>query len=60
MPEQLRELAEELRENWDNGYWWADHQLLQAALVGVVLGALSLLFKYLELRMTHAMAIEAA
>lgn len=32
----MREFLDELREHWDDSYWWADHQLLMAVLLGLV------------------------
>lgn len=32
----MREFLEDLRNHWDDSYWWADHQLLMACLVGLV------------------------
>lgn len=40
----MSEFLQDLRANWDNSYWWADHQLLLAVLVGAV----SLSFALLE------------
>jgi hypothetical protein len=48
--DKVRDFARELRENWDDHYWWARHQALQAALVALVVGAIGLLFTYLEAR----------
>jgi hypothetical protein len=47
--ERLRELCDELRERWDDGYWWADHPELRAALVAIVGGLVGLLFTWLQL-----------
>lgn len=44
----MREFIEELRDNWRNSYWWADHQGLRAFLIGVMLGVLGLVFSRLE------------
>lgn len=51
----MREFLEELRDHWDDGYYWADRQLLLAVLVALCAGAISLGFTYLELRMKGAM-----
>lgn len=44
----MRELLADLREHWDDGYWWADRQLLLATLVAIIAGTLGLLFAVLE------------
>lgn len=49
--DRWREFARELREHWDDHYWWARHQALQATLIAVAIGAVGLLFTYLETRM---------
>jgi hypothetical protein len=57
--DDLRELAGELRERWNDGYFWADHQVLQAVIAAVALGLIGLAFKWLELRMVQAMEAPA-
>lgn len=52
--DRLAEFWAELRENWDDSYWWADHPELRAAMVGVVAGIVSLMFAYLEARLVLA------
>jgi hypothetical protein len=52
----MPELWQELREHWDDGYWWADRQLLLAVLVALAAGTIGLVFKTLELLMTRAIA----
>lgn len=47
---RLAEFLDDLRENWDDHYWWASHQALQAAVVAVIAGAISLIFAWLETR----------
>lgn len=44
----MRELAQELRENWTDGYWWADHELLATTLAAVIGATVSLAGVYLE------------
>jgi hypothetical protein len=46
----------ELAEHWDDGYWWADHQLAQAVLVGVI----GLLFTAAQLALQHHFRAPAA
>lgn len=48
--DRLREFLDELRANWDDHYWWTRHPILQAAALGIVAGAISLLFTWLEER----------
>lgn len=48
--DRLRDFLEDLRDNWDDHYWWARHQALQATLLAVIAGAISLLFTWLEER----------
>ena len=52
---ELRELADELRQEWRNGYWWADHQALRVILMSLAAGMIGLVFHYAELRMSAAM-----
>jgi hypothetical protein len=52
--DELRDFLDDLRENWDDHYWWARHQALQAALLAVLVGTISLLFTYLEARVKLA------
>lgn len=44
----------ELREHWNDGYWWADRQLLLAILMALATGALGVAFAYLEGRARKA------
>jgi hypothetical protein len=32
----MSDFLDDFRANWDNSYWWADHQLLMAGLIGVI------------------------
>lgn len=52
MIDELRELASELREHWNDGYWWADRQLLLAVLVALLTGGIAFLSKWGELALT--------
>lgn len=52
--DQIRELLDELRDNWDDPYWWADHQALQAALLAVLVGVIDLFFVYAKVRVQRA------
>lgn len=50
MIDRIRELIDELRENWRDHYWWLRHPYLQAALLAIVSGVLGVMFAYLEER----------
>lgn len=50
MNDRLRDFLQELRENWDDHYWWARHQFLSIAVVSLISGLFGLLFAYLEER----------
>ena len=47
----MREFLTDLRDHWDDGYWWADRQILLA----IVLGLLSLAFYTLRLLIARAL-----
>lgn len=32
----MHEFLADLRDNWTDSYWWADHQWLMAILVGLI------------------------
>jgi hypothetical protein len=53
----LQNFLAELRDHWDDGYWWADRQLLLTALIFVAAGAFDLAVHYGKLRITQAAAI---
>ena len=46
--DDLREWLEELRENWTDPYWRADHPEVQAFIVAIVTGVIGLAFAFLE------------
>lgn len=50
MHSRVRDFVDELRDNWDDHYWWARHQALQAVLIAVAVGAVGLLFTVFETR----------
>ena len=52
----MREFFEELREHWDDAYWWADRQLLLAIALGLVAGVLDLFFVWLKIKIAAAAA----
>ena len=58
--DKLRDFLDDLRDNWDDHYWWARHQALQAALVAIAVGAIGLLFTWLELRLKATARIAEA
>jgi hypothetical protein len=39
----IRGFIEDLRLNWDNRYWWADHQIVVALVVAFIYVAASVL-----------------
>jgi hypothetical protein len=45
----LSEQLSELRDHWDDSYWWADHPELRALVIGIITGLLGLLFAWLQL-----------
>lgn len=47
----MSELLSELRENWNDGYWWADHELLAAAVAATITATISLTGAYFEMRL---------
>jgi len=49
MPEWLKDLLEDLRENWRDSYWWTDHPELRAAIVAIITGLIGLIFLQVEL-----------
>jgi hypothetical protein len=49
MSERLEEWLEDLRENWDDPYWRADHPEVQALIVAVVTGLVGLAFAWFEI-----------
>lgn len=60
MPERAREFLEELREHWDDVYWWADHPTLRTILVCGVAAIVGLIAEYGKLRMQRTMIQGAA
>lgn len=52
----MSDFLSELREHWNDGYWWADRQLLLAILAAIATGLIGLLFAYLETRVRAAAA----
>lgn len=52
----MSELLSELRENWNDGYWWADHELLLATLAATVTAMISLTGAYLEMLLAQKAA----
>jgi len=55
MPDEVREYLSELRENWRDSYWWADHAMLQTVLLCVMAGMIGVSFKALELYIEQKM-----
>lgn len=56
MPDRVTELLRELRERWDDPYWWADHQALRITLLSLLSGVLGLLFVYLDAKLKRRLA----
>jgi hypothetical protein len=48
--DRAKDFLSELRDHWDDHYWWANHPALRIALLAVVSGAIGLLFTWLETR----------
>src|SRR6185437_4786615 len=46
--DDIRDWWEELRENWQDPYWRADHPEVQAFIVAVITGTIGLIFAFLE------------
>ena len=55
MTDRAREFFEDLRQNWDNTYWWADKQWLMYIILCSILMVYELATSYLKLRMRLAM-----
>jgi hypothetical protein len=55
MSDELREYLDELRENWRDAYWWADHTFLRTLLVCGLAGMIGLMFKAAELHIEGRM-----
>jgi hypothetical protein len=55
----MREYLEELRENWDDAYWRADHPEVVAVLVAIITGAIGLLFAWIEISLHRIRLPEA-
>lgn len=49
MLEWLQDQLRDLRDHWDDRYWWADHAELRAALIAIITGILGLMFAWLQL-----------
>lgn len=49
----IREFLSELRDHWDDGYWWADRQLLLYGILLTMALAARLAGAYLEMRIAH-------
>lgn len=48
------DFLKELREHWNDQYWWLDHQALRVALLAAMSGAIGLLFVYLQVKVEQA------
>lgn len=47
----MREYLEELRDNWTDAYWRADHPEVMAVVVALLTGAIGLTFAFVELQL---------
>lgn len=47
--DELRAYLAELRENYGDPYWWADHTFLQTMVACGLAGMIGLVFKWAEL-----------
>lgn len=54
--DKLSEFLDDLYKNWDNAYWWLDHQWLVTGLLFVLAGVYELAIHYTKLRLTQTMA----
>lgn len=50
MADRARELWRDLRDHWDDDYWWQRHLELRVALLAIISGLIGLLFAWLETR----------
>lgn len=50
----MNDFLSDLREHWNDGYWWADRQILLAIIVALATGLLGVGFAYLEARVRKA------
>jgi hypothetical protein len=53
----MREYLEDLRENWDDAYWRADHPEVIAVVIAVLTGVLGLAFVWVEIRMRRSVLL---
>jgi hypothetical protein len=51
----MSDYLQDLRDNWDNAYWRADHPEVFAVLAAVLTGLIGLAFVWIEMRIrrTH-------
>jgi hypothetical protein len=50
----MREYLDELRDNWTDSYWRADHPEVMAVLVAVLTGVIGLTFALIEIHLRQA------
>lgn len=56
----MREYLAELRDNWDDAYWRADHPEVMAVVLAIATGLIGLTFAWLETRLiAHTQTAEA-
>lgn len=49
----MKEFLDEIKLNWNNGYWWADHQWLLYILLAGFASATGVVQKYIEIQMEN-------
>lgn len=49
--DKVKEFLKDLHNNWDNSYWWADHQWLMYILLFGIIAGYSMAIEYMRLTM---------
>jgi hypothetical protein len=57
--DRAKELLSDLRDHWDDSYWWHDHPALRITLLSIIAGVIGLLFKWLETKIQLAARVAA-
>lgn len=58
MNEELRELLEDVRDNWRDPYWRADHPEIMAIVAAVLTGIIGLAFTVLQALVQRRLIID--
>jgi hypothetical protein len=45
----MRDYLDDLKQNWNDAYWRADHPEVMAAVVAILTGVIGLFFAWLEI-----------